>query len=307
MKILIVGAGGVGGYFGAHLARAGLDITYLLRAKRKAMIDTHGLRVESPQGAFTVQPKTIVAEDVQPHYDLILIAVKSYDLDEVMRPLQDVLGQGVVLPFLNGLDHLDKLDRLLGKERVMAGVAHIAATITPEGAVRQLTDLHRLTVGARHPRHQELASAFIKLCEGAPFESLLTENIEQMLWDKWAFLAALAGMTTLCRGSVGDIVETPYGRGATIQMYEECCRVARASGYAISAEASVRALEILTAKGSSFTASMLRDLLNGQPTEHDHILGAMIRRGQSLDCPTPLLAVAHTNMSIQSGRDKSSH
>lgn len=307
MKILIVGAGGIGGYFGAHLARAGLDITYLLRAKRKAMIDTHGLRVESPQGAFTVQPKTIVAEDVQPHYDLILIAVKSYDLDEVMRPLQDVLGQGVVLPFLNGLDHLDKLDRLLGKERVMAGVAHIAATITPEGAVRQLTDLHRLTVGARHPWHQELASAFIKLCEGAPFESLLTENIEQMLWDKWAFLAALAGMTTLCRGSVGDIVETPYGRGATIQMYEECCRVARASGYAISAEASVRALEILTAKGSSFTASMLRDLLNGQPTEHDHILGAMIRRGQSLDCQTPLLAVAHTNMSIQSGRDKSSH
>ncbi|MBY0467375.1 MAG: 2-dehydropantoate 2-reductase [Burkholderiaceae bacterium] len=302
MKILILGAGGIGGYFGAHLIRAGADITYLVRSKRKALIDAQGLRVEAQQGAFVVRPRTVTAEDIQPDYDLIILAPKSYDMDDALRSLKGALGRGIVLPFLNGLDHLDKLDALLGKERVMGGVAHIAATITPEGAIRQLTAMHRLTVGARHPSHQKLASEFIELCKKAPFDSALADDIEQVLWDKWVFLATLAGMTTLCRGSVGDIVATPHGKETTVQMYEECCRVARASGHPISAEASVKALEMLTASGSTFTASMLRDLLDGQQTEHDHILGAMIRRGQSLAYPTPLLGVAHTNMAIQAGR-----
>lgn len=302
MKILILGAGGIGGYFGAHLIRTGADITYLVRVKRKTLIDAQGLRVETPQGAFVVQPRTVTAEDIQHDYDLIILAPKSYDLDDALRSLKGALGSGIVLPFLNGLDHLDKLDALLGKERVMGGVAHIAAMITSAGAIRQLSEMHRLTVGARHPSHQELASGFIELCKKTPFDSVLADDIEQVLWDKWVFLSTLAGMTTLCRGAVGEIVATPHGKETTVQMYEECCRVARASGHAISVEASVRAIDMLTASGSSFTASMLRDMLDGQQTEHDHILGAMIRRGQSLACQTPLLGVAHTNMAIQACR-----
>ena len=302
MNILILGAGGIGGYFGAHLIRAGANVTYLLREQRKALIDAQGLRVENPQGAFVVQPRTITAKDVQPEYDLILLAPKSYDLDDALLSLKGALGQGTVLPFLNGRDHLDTLDAMLGQERVMGGVAHIAATITTEGAIRQLTEMHRLTVGARHPSHQQVASDFIELCRKAPFDSVLADDIEQVLWEKWVFLATLAGMTTLCRGSVGDIVATPYGQATTVQMFEECCRVANACGHTIGAEAAAKAVEMLTASGSSFTASMLRDLLDGQRTEHDHILGAMIRRGQSLACPTTLLGEAYTNMVIQFAR-----
>ncbi len=302
MNILILGAGGIGGYFGAHLIRAGANVTYLLREQRKARIDAQGLRVETPQGAFVVQPRTLTAQEVQPEYDLILLAPKSYDLDDAVQSLKGALGKGTVLPFLNGRDHLDTLDAMLGQERVMGGVAHIAATITPEGAIRQLTEMHRLTVGARHPSHQQLASDFIALCSKAPFDSILADDIEQVLWDKWVFLATLAGMTTLCRGSVGDIVATPYGKEITVRMYEECWRVAHACGHAISTQTSVNAINMLTASGSSFTSSMLRDLLDGQRTEHDHILGAMIRKGHSLACPTPLLEVAHTNMDIQAKR-----
>lgn len=302
MNILILGAGGIGGYFGAHLIRAGANVTYLLREQRKARIDAQGLRVETPQGAFVVQPRSITAKDVQPKYDLIMLAPKSYDLDDALQSLKGALGKGTVLPFLNGRDHLDTLDAMLGQERVMGGVAHIAATITPEGAIRQLTEMHRLTVGARHPSHQQLASDFIALCSKAPFDSILADDIEQVLWDKWVFLATLAGMTTLCRGSVGDIVATPYGKEITVRMYEECWRVAQACGHAISTQTSVNAINMLTASGSSFTSSMLRDLLDGQRTEHDHILGAMIRKGHSLACPTPLLEVAHTNMDIQAKR-----
>lgn len=299
MNILILGAGGIGGYFGAHLIRAGANVTYLLREQRKARIDAQGLRVETPQGAFVVQPRTLTAQEVQPEYDLILLAPKSYDLDDALQSLKGALGKGTVLPFLNGRDHLDTLDAMLGQERVMGGVAHIAATITTEGAIRQLTEMHRLTVGARHPSHQQLASDFIALCSKAPFDSILADDIEQVLWDKWVFLATLAGMTTLCRGSVGDIVATPYGKEITVRMYEECCRVAQACGHDISTQTSVNAINMLTASGSSFTSSMLRDLLDGQRTEHDHILGAMIRKGYSLARPTPLLEVAHTNMEIQ--------
>lgn len=298
MKILILGAGGVGGYFGAHLLRAGADITYLVRSQRKALIDANGLRIETPQTHFTVQPKTVTADEVKSEYDLIILAPKSYDLDDAIQSMKGALNQGVVLPFLNGLDHLEQLDALLGKDRVMGGVAHIAATVTNDGTVRQLTDMHRLTVGARHASHEKLATEFIELCKKAPFDSALSNDIEQVLWDKWVFLATLAGMTTLCRASVGDIVATPYGKMATIDMYEECCRVANAYGHPITEQASAKSLEMLTASGSSFTASMLRDLQDGKRTEHDHILGAMIKKGDKMSCPTPLMKIAHTHIEI---------
>ncbi len=299
MKILILGAGGIGGYFGAHLIRAGADITYLVRDKRKALLDANGLTIQTPTEAFVVQPQTITASSAQPIYDLIILAPKSYDLEDALRSLQGALGHGLVLPLLNGLDHLDLLDRQLGRERVLGGVAHIAATMSADGSVRRLTDLHRLTVGPRHDLQRDIAQAFWSLCQKAPFESVLTDDIEQALWDKWVFLATLAGMTTLCRGSVGQIVATDYGLQVTTSLYQECLAIAKRSGHAIAAETSDKALAMLTAKGSSFTASMLRDLQAGQPTEHDHILGAMIRRGLALHCQSPLMMLAYSHLQVQ--------
>jgi 2-dehydropantoate 2-reductase len=303
MKILILGAGGIGGYFGAQLARTGADVTYLLRPKRQADIDAHGLVVETPKERFVVKPKTVTAETAQPGYDLIILTPKSYDLDDALAALGQALGsQSVVLPFLNGLDHLQRLDQVLGRERVMGGVAHIAATLGADGVVRQLSDMHRLTVGARHPGQVALAQAFMDLCEPAPFENLLVPDIEQVLWEKWVFLAALAAMTTACRGTVGQIMETPHGLASTLAMYAECVQVADRSGHPIAASANERAVGMLTAKGSSFAASMLRDLQAGQRTEYQHILGALITRAQALGCSTPLLQLAHTHMSVQAAR-----
>ncbi|MEJ7139497.1 ketopantoate reductase family protein [Amphibiibacter pelophylacis] len=302
MKILILGAGGIGGYFGAQLLRAGADVTYLLRPRRQTLIQSDGLTIETPTGRFTVHPPTVTADTVQPGYDLILLAPKAYDLDDALHALEGALagpGQAVVLPFLNGLDHLERLDARLGRERVMGGVAHIAATLTADGAVRQLSPMHRLTVGPRHESHRDLAQQFVALCQTAPFDSVLADDIEQVLWDKWVFLATLAGMTTACAGSVGDIVATPYGRDTTLAMFEECCSVARLSGHPVGDAARAPALELLTAPGSSFTASMLRDLQGGQRTEHDHILGALVARGDRLGVPTPLLRLAHTRLAVQ--------
>lgn len=298
MKILIVGAGGIGGFFGAKLINAGADITFLLRDKRHQLIQAQGLTIETPKGSFTVQPKSVTANQLEPIYDLIILAPKAFDLEDSLKSLDKAINQGVLLPFLNGLSHVETLDKLFGKSRVMGGVAHIAAMITDTGAVKQLTDLNMLTVGPRATEHEALAKEFIALCKQADFNSAYSENIEQVLWDKWVFLATLAGMTTLCRGSVGEIVSTPYGRELTLAMYEECCSIAKAAGHAIGEIPRSKAIEMLTKVGSPFTASMLRDLISGQKTEHDHILGQMIKKGEENHIGCQLLKMAYTQTAV---------
>ncbi len=307
MKILIVGAGGIGGYFGAKLMQAGADISFLLRDKRHKLIQAQGLTVETPKGNFTVQPKSLTADQLESDYDLIILAPKAFDLEDSLKSLARASTQGVLLPFLNGLSHIEALDRQFGKARVMGGVAHIAAMITDTGAVKQLTDLHMLTVGHRAPEHEALARAFIGLCKQADFDSAYSENIEQVLWDKWVFLASLAGMTTLCRGAVGEIVATPYGAELSLAMYEECCSIAKACGHAIGDTPRAKAREMLTKVGSPFTASMLRDLISGQRTEHAHILGQMISKGDQASEGCQLLKMAYTQIAVAQAKNAGPH
>ena len=298
MKILIVGAGGIGGYFGAKLIKVGADVTFLLRDKRQKLIQAKGLIVETPKENFMVQPKSLTADQLEPIYDLIILAPKAFDLEDSLKSLVKASTRGVLLPFLNGLSHMEALDKSFGKARVMGGVAHIAAMITDTGAVKQLTDLSLLTIGPRAPEHEALAEEFIALCKQADFDSAYSENIDQVLWDKWVFLATLAGMTTLCRGSVGAIVATHYGQELTLAMYEECCSIAKASGQAIGDIPKGKAIEMLTKVGSPFTASMLRDLISGQKTEHEHILGQMISKGAQAGMGCQLLKMAYTQITV---------
>lgn len=302
MKILILGAGGIGGYFGARLIQAGADVTFLVREKRQQLIASAGLQIESPHGNFSVQPRTVTATTVRPEYDIIALAPKAYDLEDALTSVAQAQGNAVFLPFLNGLDHLAVLDARFGRARVMGGVAHIAATLTETGAVRQLTDLHKLTVGPRDAAHTALARAFADACKQAKFDSVYSEDIEQVLWDKWVFLATLAGMTTLCQGSVGEIVATPHGKALTLQMFDECCAVAQASSHPITPAAADTARGMLTKEGGVFTASMLRDLQAGQRTEHEHVLGAMARRGLDAGLPMDLIRLAHTHMAVRAGQ-----
>ena len=298
MKILIVGAGGIGGYFGAQLMRVGADITFLLRDQRKQLIDQQGLRIETSQEQFVVQPRTISAAMLKPDYDLIVLAPKAYDLEDTLGSLTGASSRGCILPLLNGLDHIELLDRRFGRERVLGGVAQVAAMITPSGSVKRLTDLHALTVGTRHPSQEAVAKAFFALCQQAPFDAVYSDDIMQSLWDKWVFLASLAAMTTLCHTSVGNIVATPYGQALNLQTYEECCQVAERCGHAIAPATQAKATHTLTLAGSPFTASMLRDMASGQRTEHEHILGAMIRRGEEQGVDCTLLKAAYTHIVV---------
>ncbi len=298
MKILIVGAGGIGGYYGSKLMLAGADVTYLLREKRQAHIERHGLVVETPKGSYTVHPKTVTAQELKPIYDLIILAPKAFDLEDSLQSIAGASSQGLILPFLNGLAHIEQLDQRFGRERVLGGIAHIAATITDTGAVKQLTDLHVLTVGARTPSQEAAAKAFYELCQKTDFNAVYSENIEQALWDKWTFLSTLAGMTTLCNGSIGEIVATPYGDALTKTMYAQCCAIADAHGFTIAAGVQSKSIEMLTSAASPMTASMLRYLSAGNKTEHGHILLEMINKAQAKQLDCDLIKMAYTHIEI---------
>ncbi len=300
MKILIVGAGGVGGYFGARLIQVGADVTFLLRNKRHQQIKVNGLSVQTPNDSFLVWPKSVTTEELEPIYDLIILTPKAFDLDGVLTSLTKASSYGVFLPFLNGMSHLQALDQKFGRDRVLGGVAHIAAMLTESGEVKQLTDLHKLTVGARTTSHEIVAREFDAICSRTNFDNAYSENIEQTLWDKWVFLATLAGMTTLCRGSVGSIVAGEYGEELMVGMYEECCLIAQKSGFSVSVETQKNAINMLTKTGSNFSASMLRDLQAGLRTEHDHVLGELIKQSEFLKVPSPQLKMAFTQISMTS-------
>jgi len=231
-----------------------------------------------------------------------VLAPKAYDLDDALDSVGAASSRGVILPVLNGLSHITKLDEKFGRARVMGGVAHIAATVTSSGSVKQLTELHALTVGHRDSAHEALAREFSALCQQAAFDHTYSENIEQSLWDKWVFLATLAGMTTLCRGHVGKIADAPWGKETMTSFYAESCAIAQANGFPTKESAQQKALAMLTKSGSSFAASMLRDLTQGHQTEHEHILGAMIDYGVKKGVPCPLLKAAHTHMVVEQNK-----
>ena len=300
MKLLFLGAGGVGGYFGARLVEAGADVTFLLRPARKAQISAEGLQVESPYGNFRVTPRCVVRDEIQPEYDLIVLTSKAYDLDDAIDTIAPAMGEaGHVLPLLNGLAHMDRLDERFGRARVIGGVAHISGELSKNGVVRQLNRIHSLTAGGRDQPTREFAERFVRLCGTARFDCRLAEDIESTLWEKWAFLATLAGITTLLRASVGAIVATTDGEALTRRLYAECLATAAAHGKAVAEAGQQKALAMLTEPGSAFAASMLRDLQAGHRTEHDHVLGDLVRRAGRAGVDAPLLQVAFAQMQVR--------
>lgn len=311
MRVLVLGAGGVGGTFGGRLAAGGVEVTFLVRPRRAEQLRQEGLRLRSPDCPLREVRQFQIWSDPMPPIPhdrlsetLVIVAPKAYDLESSLQTLERALGTPdswpspgpILLPLLNGLAHLDRLKAWAGADRVAAGVAHIAAVLRPDGVVEQLNALHRLTFGplvpAQAPRLQELYSA----CLQADFETYWAPDPIQMLWEKWSFLATLAGSTTLFRGSVGAITSTPEGAALMRRMYAECLAVAMAEGYPSSKEAQSLGLSILMEPGSAFTASMLRDLLGGNPTEHEHILGEMMRRGLRHGVDMPLISAAYIHM-----------
>ncbi|MBB5760999.1 2-dehydropantoate 2-reductase [Methylorubrum rhodesianum] len=300
MRILVVGAGATGGYFGARLAEAGRDVTFLVRPARAERLATNGLQVLSPVGDVHIAtPQTVTADRLAAAggFDLVLLSAKAYDLDAAVADVAPAVGPGtVVLPILNGLRHLDLLDRTFGADRVLGGSCAIVATLTGDGAIRQMTDLHSLTYGERDGTRSERIGRIEAQMEGVRFQPRASDKILLEMWEKWVFLATLAGSTTLMRAALGDIVAAPGGRAFIGALHDECQAVAGANGNAAREKVFAGARKMLTAEGSTMTASMLRDIEGGARIEADHIIGDLIERGRAKGVETPVLARVLTHL-----------
>ena len=306
MKILVLGAGAVGGYFGGRMAEAGADVTFQVRPARAELLAKSGLRISSKLGDLRLQPKCVTESQVKPDYDVILFTAKAYDLDSAMDAVAPAMAgtKGYVLPMLNGISHLEALDARFGRERVLGGVAYIASTLMPDGEIRHLNDIHRIAFGPRDAAQEPVCDALSSALKDVKFDWKQIDNVEQAMWDKWVLLATLAGITCLMRAPVGDIVATGSGEKLTLALLHEHAAVAKASGFATPDGVMQNYRSMLTQKGSTFTASMLRDIESGGQAEGDHILGALLARARKLNVPAPVLEVAATHLEAYAARKR---
>jgi len=301
MRVLVLGAGAIGGYFGGRLLQAGRDVTFLVRWRRAAELHAAGLVIKSPHGDLVLrQPPTLLAENIREPFDLILLSCKAYDLATAIDAVAAAVGPGtVILPLLNGMRHLDALDERFGKSKVIGGLCVIAATLDAQHAVVHLNDTHTLTFGARDGAQSDALRAIAETLGNAGFDARQSGEILQEMWEKWVLLATLAGATCLMRASIGDIMAAPGGEALVLGLLEQCRRIAAATGYAPRPAFLERARAALTMKNSPLTASMLRDTEANAPVEADHVLGDLLRREQALESEARALsqlAIAYAHL-----------
>jgi 2-dehydropantoate 2-reductase len=309
MRILVVGAGAIGGYFGGRLIEAGRDVTFLVRPRRAAELAASGLVIKSAADNLTVpSPPTVLADALDTPFDLILLSCKAYDLDGAIAAFAPAVGpQTAILPLLNGMRHLDVLDTHFGRQRVLGGQCYIAATLDQDRAIIHLNNDHELSFGERDGGRSARIDAISGEMASVLFKARASEQILQEMWEKWVFLATLAGGTCLMRAAIGDIVAAPGGKDFMLGLLEECRAVARANQHPPREAFVERYRAALTAQGSALTASMLRDIERGAPIEADHIVGDLIRRGSDGGTrlgDRSLLGVAYAHLKAYEARRK---
>ena len=299
MRLLVVGAGSTGGYFGGRLAQAGRDVTFLVRPRRAAQLRESGLQIVSPHGNVTVRPKLVTAGEIEAPYDAVLLGVKAYSLDAAIDDFAAAVGpETTIIPTLNGMRHIDILEERFGKEPVAGGVCKVAATIDPDGRIVQLAQFQELAYGERDGSVSQRMERLHAFMQGARFDTRLSHSIEYEMWEKWAMLATLGGITCLMRGNIGEVLAAPGGALFILSFLDEVVSVASAVGEAPKPAFLEGARKTLTTPGSTQSPSMFRDLQQGSPIEADQIIGDLLARGTNAGIPTPLLAAAYAHLFV---------
>ncbi len=305
MRILMVGAGATGGYFGGRLVQAGRDVTFLLREPRAARIRERGLTVVTPQGTFTVQPRVRTAAALRAtpaSFDLIVLGTKAYQLEGAMNDIAPAIGPDTaILPILNGMRQLPVLDERFGAAHVLGGSVRIVADVDAEGRVHQKTNLGELSYGERDRTHSARIEAVNRSMRDAGFEAILQPDIIATLWQKWWILASIGTICILARGTIGQASEAPRGDAFARAVVKECTDIATANGYPPDQAMLADHLKRMTEHGSALTSSMYRDMMKGAPVEADHVLGDLLDRAKEVHAP--LLTAAYVQLKVyEAGR-----
>jgi 2-dehydropantoate 2-reductase len=303
LRILIVGAGSTGGYFGGRLAEAGRDVTFLVRKGRAAQLRQDGLRIVSPHGDVSLAPQLVTADAIGGPYDAVLLTVKAYSLAAALEDLAPAIGpETMILPVLNGMRHMDLLVGRFGTGAVLGCVCKVATMLEEDGRIRQLAPVQELSYGEINGSLSARMQRLDDTMRGAGFDARLSTTIERDMWEKWVMLASLGGITCLMRGHLGEVNAAPGGRDFILALLAEVVAAVTALGHP-PGETFLPAIRAgFTAPTSTQTSSMFRDLQKGAPVEADQILGDLVARGSGAGVAMPLLSAAYAQLCIYQKR-----
>ncbi|WP_042364907.1 2-dehydropantoate 2-reductase [Streptacidiphilus neutrinimicus] len=312
MRILVVGAGATGGFFGGRLALASRDVTFLVRPRRAAALRERGLRIvgaglRGPEQEL--RPRLVLPGEIDGPYDVVLLSVKAGALAPSLEDVAPAIGPGtVIIPFLNGMAHLAAIERRFGADAVLGGVVRVFGTLDDNGDVQVLDRISASVIadvvigeptGGSSARVERIGKEF----SDAGFGVTVSPDILGVMWSKWVFISTLGALTTLMRGSVGEIV-TAGGAWLGPALLTEAAAVAAAAGHPLPAATLDRVAAGLTRADSTDTASLYRDTAAGLPTEGDHILGDLTARARAFGVETPLLDLAALHLRVHELRLK---
>ncbi|WP_405016132.1 ketopantoate reductase family protein [Kitasatospora sp. NBC_00070] len=302
MKILIVGAGATGGYFGARLAQAGQDVTFLVRPGRAEVLRKRGLRIVGPEAEEVVVPRLVTADELDSPYDVVLLTVKATALERSIEDVVPAIGPGTVLvPVLNGMAHLEVLNARFGSAAVLGGVAKVVTTLNEDGDIVRLAPPAVLTVGAQDgpaERAEEIAGVL----RSAGIDGSASADIVGAMWHKWVFISTVGAVTCLLRGTVGEINAVPGGTGFAAGVLAETAAVAAAAGHPVPVAELALIEDMVTQSGSPLVSSMYRDVVAGRPAEVEQLLGDLVARARELRVATPLLDLATLHLRVHQQR-----
>ena len=310
-RILVVGAGATGGFFGMRLAQHGRDVTFLVRPHRAKVLRERGLQVSGLGREEVITPQLVTATDLAAStdlastdlastdlaasagpagYDVILLSVKATALAAAMDDLGPAVGPGTaIVPFLNGLDHLRVLTGRFGPQAVLGGVVKVATELADDGTILLLGPMSTMTVGDQAGGLTDRAQRTGKLLAGAGFDLDVSADVVSAMWHKWVFIASISALTCLAGGNVGEVVAEPGGAALGPAILDEAAAIAAAAGHPLPAADYDGTRALLTAPGSATTSSLYRDLRAGHGTEVEHVFGDLTARARSLGVATPLL------------------
>ncbi|MDD8000642.1 2-dehydropantoate 2-reductase [Bacillus cereus] len=299
MRILVLGAGGVGGFFGGRLVEKGEDVTFLVRSKRKKQLEERGLVIRSVNGDFSFQPKLITKEDQTAPFDVILFSTKAYHLNEAIQDLKPFVGEStVIIPLLNGIAHVSLLQKEFGEEKVIGGLCFIETTLNDQGEIVQTSAANRLMFGEMKSQDSERIKHISKAFAGTKSSFILSENITQDMWHKYLFITVMSGVTTLMRAPIGPIRESEGGRDFIQNLFEECMEIMRCVGAPIKDNIVQEHMKIIDKISYNMKSSMQRDMEKGSSIEAKHLQGYLLDVAEQFSIEAPLLGAVYQNLKV---------
>lgn len=303
-RILVVGAGATGGYFGGRLLQAGRDVTFLVRPARAKLLRERGLRIVGLGEETVLEPALVETGEPTGPYDLVLFAVKATAVPAAIEDLAPAVGPGtLIMPFLNGMKHLDDLAARFGAPAVLGGVAKVQTTVDGAGDIRRLGELQELRYGALDAAQTPERLAVVdSALGGAGYPAGIATDILGEMWAKWVMIAAMGGVTCLMRGTIGDVEAVPGGRGFAEAVLAEAASVAAAAGHPVEPDELTGFRAMVTAAGSPAAPSLYRDLVGGHPLEVEQLLGDFVARAAGFGVAVPKLDLATLQLRVHQAR-----